>query len=130
MGSSQKIIFFDGYCGLCDRFITEIFFRDHQHIFHFAPLQGPTASQYRLKDLNVDSVVYLKDGKTYLKSQAVLEIMSDLGGFYSLFSALKIIPRFLRDFVYDFIAKNRYGWFGQTEVCRLPNESEKTYFLD
>lgn len=130
MDLSQKIIFFDGYCGLCDRFITEIFFRDQNHIFKYAPLQGPTASHHRLNDLKVDSVVYFKNGKTYLKSQAVLEILSDLGGFYSLFLMFRIVPRFLGDFAYDFIAKNRYGWFGQSEVCRLPSESEKAYFLD
>ena len=130
MDSSQKIIFFDGYCGLCDRFVTEIFLKDKKHVFHFAPLQGPTASKLQLKEIKIDSVVYYKSGKTYLKSQAVLEIFKDLGGFYSLFGVLKIIPVSLRDLAYDFIARNRYGWFGQTQSCRLPSESEKAYFLD
>lgn len=130
MNLKQKIIFFDGYCGLCDRFVTEIFLQDKDHVFHFAPLQGPTASLTLKGTVQADSVVYWKDGQILLKSQAVLEILKDLGGIYSLFIILKIVPQFLRDLVYDYIAKNRYGWFGQSDICRLPNEQEKIYFLD
>ena len=130
MNSSLKIIFFDGYCGLCDRFVTQIFLMDHEHRFQFAPLQGPTASRLLNPRPAADSVVYFRDGKVLTKSQAVLEIFSDLGGIYSVSKIFKIVPRFLNDSIYDWVARHRYGWFGQSEICRLPNETEKSYFLD
>lgn len=130
MNSKQNIIFFDGYCGLCDRFITEIFLRDKKHHFYFAPLQGPTASRTFNTPVPGDSVIYWKEEKALTKSQAVLEILQDLGGFYSLFGVWRVVPVFLRDLIYDFIASHRYGWFGQSNTCRRPNEQEKIYFLD
>lgn len=129
MNPKQNIIFFDGHCGLCDRFITEIFSRDKKHRFYFAPLQGPTARQKLQNVLKTDSVVYLKDEKIYLKSQAVLEIFKDLGGYHSFFQIFQFIPLKLRDALYDLIARKRYSWFGQSETCRLPSEEEKIYFL-
>jgi predicted DCC family thiol-disulfide oxidoreductase YuxK len=130
MNSKQKIIFFDGDCGLCDRFVTEIFVRDKNHQFRFAPLQGPTARHLLRAPPTVDSIVYLRHDVVLVKSQAVLELLQDLGGFYSLFGFFKLVPRKFRDALYDYIARNRYGWFGQTQVCRLPQEEEKAYFFD
>lgn len=130
MNDKQNIIFFDGYCGLCDRFITEIFLRDRNHVFYFAPLQGLTASQRLQTPIKIDSVIYLKHGKAYFKSQAVLEVLKDLGGIYSVFKVFKIFPTALLDKIYDFIASHRYGWFGTSETCRLPTESERAYFLE
>lgn len=130
MNSKQNIIFFDGYCGLCDRFVTEIFRLDRKHVFQFAPLQGPTARQTLLNVAPVDSIIYWKNGEYFLKSAAALEILGDLGGVFSLAGAFKIVPRFVSDWIYDWIAKNRYGWFGKSLSCRLPSENEKAYFLD
>ena len=130
MSSKQNIIFFDGYCGLCNRFITEIFHLDKKHQFQFAPLQGPTASHLLQNIPKVDSIVYWKNGNYFIKSAAALEILSDLGGLFSIANVFRIVPKILSDMVYDFIARHRYGWFGQSTVCRLPDENEKPYFLD
>ena len=129
MNSKKNIIFFDGHCGLCDKFVTKIFFLDKKHRFYFAPLQGLTASQILTKPFQTDSVIYWKDDKVLRKSHAALEILSDLGGFFSVFTILKWVPVLVRDSIYDYVAKNRYSWFGQSEICRLPNENEKEYFL-
>ncbi len=130
MNTTPNIIFFDGHCGLCDRFVTKIFMLDKKRRFRFASLQGPTASRILLGHQTFDSVIYLKDEKMYDKSQAVLEILTDIGGFCSVFRIFKIIPSSLSDRVYDFVAQNRYGWFGKSLTCRLPSNFEKNYFLD
>jgi predicted DCC family thiol-disulfide oxidoreductase YuxK len=126
----MNIIFFDGHCGLCDRLVTEIFLRDRTHRFKFAPLQGPTARQRLKEPPSLNTIVFLKQDRTFVKSNAVLEIFRELGGFYSLIGLFKIVPLFLRDALYDLIARHRYGWFGESPTCRLPTESEKPYFLD
>ena len=130
MSSKQNIIFFDGYCGLCNRFISEIFLRDKNHLFRFAPLQGPTASQLLQDVPKVDSIIYWKNGNYFIKSAAALEILNDLGGMFKFANVFRLVPKFLSDRVYDFVARHRYGWFGQSNVCRLPDENEKPYFLD
>ncbi len=130
VNQAQKIIFFDGHCGLCNQFVNIIFSKDSSHQFHFASLQGQTASLLLHSQPVLDTIIYWKQGKTFIKSQAVLEILRDLGGIYSIFSIFYIFPRFLLDRVYDFIAARRYSWFGHQSECRLPTPSERPYFLD
>ena len=132
VASKQPIIFFDGYCVLCNGFVDFIYRRDKKRDFAFASLQGETAKRllpgHCLDEFR--SVVYLANGNCELRSTAVLSILGRLGGAYKVALVLKIVPRPLRDFVYDWIASHRYRWFGKREQCRLPQPEDKGRMLD
>ena len=128
----KPIIFFDGFCVLCNGFISFVFNRDKKRVFNFAPLQGKSARE-RLPPKCVDnykSVVYFANQRCEMRSSAVIEILLRMGGIYKLAIVLKLFPRRLRDFVYDWIAKHRYRWFGRREQCRLPQPEDKGRMLD
>lgn len=128
----MRIIYFDGICTLCNSFIDFVVKRDTQNLFHIASLQGLTAkNNLPARDLSLDSVVYVEDGKIYRQSDAVLRIFQHLGAGYKIIAAIgHILPRFLRDGIYNLIAKNRYQLFGKKDTCRLPTLAERKKFLD
>ena len=130
----QDIVFFDGHCNLCNKTVDILIKIDQKKLLTYAPISGKTAREVRLKSsLNDDelSVVFFKNKHhIFEKSDAVIEICNKilpLGGFFLLF---KLIPRFIRDFVYQLVAKNRYLLFGKKITCRLPSEEEQERFLD
>jgi len=127
----QQIVYFDGVCGLCNYFVDFLLRRDKYNKLLFAPLQGETASQNLGVDPHqtFDSVVFYKNGKQYTKSGAAIRILAELGGLWQLTLILLIIPAFIRNFVYDIVATNRYKWFGQKESCRIPTKEERVKFL-
>lgn len=128
---AENIIFFDGVCSLCNGFIDFLIKRDDTKILRYAPLQGHTASErLPMSRVKLSSVVYLKNGRMLMQSDAVIEILSDLKGVWRLTSVLKIIPKSIRDSVYSFIASHRYEWFGRRDTCRLPSKEERKFFLD
>jgi predicted DCC family thiol-disulfide oxidoreductase YuxK len=127
------ILFFDGVCNLCNRSVDFVIRHDKKRKFRFASLQS-TSAQKILSDTSIDtrnprSLVYYKNGKLKEKSNAILAIALVMGFPFALAYVFKILPRFLRNYVYDLIARNRYKWFGQANTCRLPNEEEKSVFL-
>ncbi|KAB7671804.1 thiol-disulfide oxidoreductase DCC family protein [Bacillus sp. B1-b2] len=125
------IILFDGVCNLCSHTVTFIIKRDPNSLFSFTSIQGKTGEKL-IKDYhipNVDSVILIKNGKYYIHSDAVLEICLHLGKAWRFFYILKIIPKFIRDPLYEFVARNRYKWFGKQESCMLPTEELKKRFL-
>jgi len=125
------IVFFDGICGLCNRFVDVVLKIDKKHIFSFSPLQGKTAERLlSSKNRELSSIILYVDGQIYEKSEACLRVFHLLGGLWRFFLILKIVPHPLRDFIYNFIAKHRYEWFGKKEACRLPSSEEKEFFLD
>lgn len=128
----KRIIFFDGVCTLCNKGVDFIIKKDKKNAFYFASLQSDlfskVAEQNNLRQL--DYVVLYDRGKLYTKSRAVLEIARIIGGFYSLFYAFIIIPGFIRNAVYQKIAKNRYKWFGKKNTCRIPTKDERSRFLE
>lgn len=128
----KHIVFFDGVCNLCNGAVDFIIRRDRKGIHRYAPLQGYTAKRIlsQLETENMYSIVYYSNGERYVKSTAVLLIFFRLGGAWKLISVLFIFPRFIRDWVYDFVAKYRYRWFGMKESCRMPLPHEKKLFLD
>jgi len=134
--SNKAILIFDGYCNLCSGLVQFIIKRDKKDFFRFVALQSDKASQILLPfnlPLNYsDSVILILGDKIFLKSDAVLKITPKLGGFWFLFSALKIIPKPIRDFFYDLIAKHRYKWFGMKKNCFIPaeNQQHKFYFSE
>ncbi len=128
----HPIIFFDGMCALCNRFVTMILRQDKQGVFRLAALQGETARRM-LPSMPADpgrwSMVYLDEQGMHLESDASLLIYRRLGGWFWWLSLARIVPRFLRDGVYRLVARNRYRWFGKNDTCRLPTEEERHRFL-
>ncbi len=131
---SANIVFYDGVCGLCNRTVQFVLKRDQARKIVFAPLQGETAK--RRVDLPDDlrSIVFVMNHGTaqeeiYFRSDAVLRILDQLGGFWRVVSWLRIIPRPLRDAIYNAIARRRYQWFGKFDKCRVPSPEVRARFL-
>ena len=130
-GTEEKVILFDGICGLCNAWVDFVLRRDRANTFKFATLQGAFAqSRVPFAAESLDSVVLISGDRTFYKSSAALRILADLGGLWTLASALLVIPPFLRNAIYDLIAANRYRLFGKRETCRIPTKEEKDSFLD
>ncbi|MCH2212341.1 MAG: DCC1-like thiol-disulfide oxidoreductase family protein [Fuerstiella sp.] len=130
---ADRIVFFDGVCGLCNYTINFLLKRDTKEILQFAPLQGTTATEVLCADVRkrLDTIVYYRDGQLYYRSTAVLQILRDLGGVSGLFAVLLLlIPRFVRDFGYRCISASRYRLFGRYESCRIPTPEERARFLN
>lgn len=126
------IIFFDGVCGLCNRFVDAVLRADRKGVFRFAPLQGETAKAL-LTPLPDDdrtwSVIYRDAQGTFRESEAVLRVLWRLGGWWKVLAVLQCVPRPIRDSVYRMVARNRYRWFGKRAACRLPTPEERARFL-
>ena len=127
----QQVIFFDGVCNFCNYWVNFIIKRDSKKIFSFAPLQGETASKIlgKNQDRNPDTLILFQENKLHYRSSAVLRIAKQLKGGWKLFYGLIILPPFLRDPVYNFIAKNRYKWFGKKQKCMVPSPELRDRFL-
>lgn len=130
----DRIVLFDGVCNLCNGSVQFIIRRDKRARIRFGALQS-VAAQALLAHTAVDptkndTLVYLRGGQVLTRSTAALTILKDLGGAWSLFYGFIIVPPFLRDPVYRFIANNRYRWFGKRESCMLPTPELRARFLD
>lgn len=127
----KDIILFDGECNFCDSSVQFIIKRDPLAKFNFAALSSPTGteitSRFQLND--VDSIVFVREDKCYTKSTAALKIAKELKSPLKLMYVFIIVPKPLRDLVYDFIARNRYKWFGRKEVCHIPSKEDRQRFL-
>lgn len=130
----DNIIFFDGVCNLCNASVRFVIKRDTNERFKFASLQSEYAasvfSKLNFQSAGVDSIVLLEKGKFYVRSTAALKIARHLSGLWPILYAFIILPPFLRDAVYDFVAKNRYKWFGKKEYCEVPAPGMKERFLE
>ncbi|MEN1783762.1 MAG: thiol-disulfide oxidoreductase DCC family protein [Bacteroidota bacterium] len=134
MEQGQKIILFDGVCNLCNGVIQFIIKRDKKDIFRYAPLQSELGLQMTadrgIDTTKIDSFILIVPGEAYhLKSSAALEIAKSFGGFWMLLGLFGWIPSSIRDTLYDFIARNRYRWFGQQSECMIPTPELKAKFL-
>jgi len=127
----HPIVFFDGHCGLCDWFVNFVISEDHKHSLLFSPLQGETAKSKigTIEIKQLQSVILYDNKKIYRQSDAVLRILGYLGGFWRLLECATILPRGLRDRIYDYVARHRYQWFGQHESCRIPTSEERRFFV-
>jgi len=131
---NKKIILFDGVCNLCNGAVQFIIKHDKKDIFRFVALQSDLGIEIcnyiGVDQTKIDSIILYNPGVAYYyKSSAVLEIGEDLGGIYSFASILKIFPEKLRNYIYDYIAKNRYKWYGKKESCIIPTPELKAKFL-
>lgn len=131
-------ILFDGVCNFCNASINFIIDRDSKGIFKFAALQSEVGQELLKKfglktndseSRTFDSIVALEGDKVYQKSDAALEIARKIDGIWKVFYIFKIIPAFLRNPVYDLIARNRYRIFGRADACRIPTPELKARFL-
>lgn len=133
MAPGSPILLFDGVCNLCDASVQRIIKADKKGIFLFASLQSEAAQKILdhadLSDHQLKSVVLFHKGKLYTHSDAILETARLLGGVWSLAYAFKALPKFIRDGVYNWIARNRYRWFGKKDQCMIPTPELKSRFL-
>ncbi|MFC4263381.1 thiol-disulfide oxidoreductase DCC family protein [Ferruginibacter yonginensis] len=131
--NNTAIVLFDGVCNLCNNSVQFIIKHDKKNIFKFASLQSAIGQQllktYELPTSNFSSFVLIQHNKTYTQSTAALKITQQLNGPIKLLYAFMIVPAFIRNKVYDVIAKNRYKWFGKREVCMLPSPQLASKFL-
>ncbi|WP_298505127.1 thiol-disulfide oxidoreductase DCC family protein [uncultured Maribacter sp.] len=132
---TKKIILFDGVCNLCNGAIQFAIKRDKKEEFLFAPLQSKTGQQLLaergINTKKVDSIILIEPNVVYYtKSDAALEIAKNLSTPWKFIHLFKVFPKGFRDFVYDFIAKNRYNWYGKKEQCMVPTPELKARFLD
>lgn len=128
------LVFYDGVCGLCDRAVHFLLVQDATQAIKFAPLQGETARNHSQLPPVTDSIVLIVDPgtirqQTHLRSDAMLRLLDHIGGFWRVVSWLRIVPRPIRDSIYDAVAKRRYRWFGRFDVCRIPPTEFRDRFL-
>jgi predicted DCC family thiol-disulfide oxidoreductase YuxK len=134
MKDDKLIILFDGFCNLCNGSVNLVIDRDINDRFQFASLQSSSAKlllqEFGEYQGSLDSVILIKNNRLYHKSDAALMIAQKLGGLWPLASIFFIVPKFIRDWVYGIIAKNRYKWFGKLETCRIPTPELRAKFLE
>jgi predicted DCC family thiol-disulfide oxidoreductase YuxK len=131
----KKIILFDGVCNLCDAAVQFIIKHDKKDIFRFVALQSDLGREIvkhiGIDTKNIDSIILYQPGIAYYyKSEAVLEIAKSLGGIFYLGTLFSIFPTSLNNNVYDYIAKNRYKWYGKKESCLIPTKELQAKFLE
>lgn len=117
---------------MCNKSVDALLRLDEDEVLRFAPLQGETARailpEERLE--NLDTICYFDGERVFTKTRALLEIGRAVGGGLQLFYLLVVVPDALRDAAYDWVARNRYRWFGKSDSCRLPSPEERRLFLD
>jgi predicted DCC family thiol-disulfide oxidoreductase YuxK len=131
---NKKIILFDGVCNLCNKSVLKVIRHDKKNDFVFCALQSETGAKI-IQELQVDIlkmdtiILYENPNSYYFKSTAVLKIMNSFGGLWCLTQIFRVFPEVFINVIYDFIAKNRYRWFGQKESCMLPTTELNEKFL-
>lgn len=132
-GGAAGVVYFDGFCGLCDRFVTFLAARDRKGVLRFAPLQGTTAARrFPVPVAGADdlaTVVYEDARGVHTRSTAALRAVAALGGAWRVAVILLLVPRPLRDALYGWVARRRFRWFGRRDSCRLPGPDEQHRFL-
>ena len=131
--SNEDILLFDGVCNLCNGLVGFIIKRDKNRKFKFASLQSGAGrlwlEKFELSGNEFESFVLIKKDQYYLKSTAALKTVSELGGVWKTFYIFIFIPRPIRDFLYDIIAKSRYKVFGKRATCMIPTPALAARFL-
>ena len=134
MNESHPVILFDGVCNLCSGSVQFVIKHEAKHHFRFASLQSnfgqKVLQKYKLPAADFDSFILLENDQVYTRSSAALRVVKKLNGLWSALYGFVIIPLFIRNAVYNYIAKNRYKWFGKQETCWLPTPELKELFID
>lgn len=128
-----SIILFDGVCNVCNSSVNTVIRNDKHNRFKFAPLESETGQkllkQYQLTEISPDSFVLIENNKAYIKSTAALRVVKHLSKLYPLLYGFIIVPPFIRNWVYDWFAKNRYKFFGKKESCMIPTPEVRSKFI-
>jgi len=128
------VILFDGVCNLCDGFVQFVIARDRAGRFQFAALQSESARRLLARVDGFgglpDSIVLVDGGRVYTRSSAALRIARALPFPWPLARAFVVVPRPVRDWIYDFVARHRYRWFGRKDVCMMPSPALRARFLE
>lgn len=131
---SQPVLLFDGVCNLCNSSVQFIIKNDKKGKFKFASLQSDygqkAIKEYNLGDENLKTVILIADGKAYKKSTAALEVAKRMDGLWPLLYIFWIVPYPLRDLIYNWVANNRYKWFGKKDQCMIPSPALKDRFIE
>ncbi|WP_372508219.1 thiol-disulfide oxidoreductase DCC family protein [Flavobacterium terrisoli] len=131
----KKIILFDGVCNLCNASVQFVIKHDKKDIFRFVALQS-ALGQKIIEHIGIDPkhtdsfVLYEPTKAYYYKAEAALKAVNEFGGVYSLLQIFHIFPKFISNAVYDYIARNRYKWYGRQESCMIPTPELKDKFLE
>lgn len=132
--TEKKLILFDGVCNLCNGSVQFIIKHDKENQFLFSSLQSEAAQVYlqkfNLSQNTFNSFILIEGDKVYMRSSGALRVLKHLGSGWKLLYAFIIVPKFIRDGVYNFISKNRYKWFGKKDACWIPTTELKSKFLD
>ena len=130
---TNPVILFDGVCNFCNGTVNFIIKQDKKKVFRFAALQSEAGQklleQYHLPKENFDSFIFIDNGKAYKSSSAGLKLYNKLSWHWKWTQLFWIVPKFIRDSIYNFIAKNRYKWFGKKEQCMIPTPDVRERFL-
>jgi predicted DCC family thiol-disulfide oxidoreductase YuxK len=131
--ANHQILLFDGVCQFCNDTVQFIIRHDKQETFKFAALHSAIGQEllkkHSLPTNDLQSVVLIKNQSAYTRSTAELHIFLGLGGWWSILYLFVLMPRPIRDGIYNFIAKNRYKWFGKKEECMVPSQEIRKRFL-
>ena len=132
--SKHKIILFDGVCNLCNTSVNFVIKNDKKGVFRFAPIQTDfgetTLKKHHINTKDTDSIILIDEDIHYIKSTAALYIAKELSGAYPLLFCFMIVPKFIRNWIYDLVAKNRYKWFGKKLSCMIPTPELKNKFYN
>lgn len=132
--SRHAILLFDGVCNLCNGFVNFVIDNDPEGYFQLGALQSEAARPYLdafEQDLQgLDTVVLIENGKLYTRSSAALRVLRRLAMPWPLFYGFIVVPKFIRDRIYDVVASQRYQWFGQRDSCRRPTPELQQHFLE
>jgi len=132
--TGTPVILFDGVCNLCSSTVQFVIKHDKKERFHFASLQSgygqQVMQQFNLPPATLSSFILFDGEQVFTRSTGALKVARQLNGLWPLLYGFIVIPRFIRDAVYNFIAKNRYRWFGKKEACWLPTLALRARFID
>ena len=128
-----RLIVFDGVCNFCNASVDFVIRRDPEHKFQFAALQSEIGQQIlracHFSTQNFESFLYLKNGQVFTKSTAALKVAKELRGMWPLFYLGMLVPRPMRDTLYNLVARRRYQWMGKLTACRTPGEADHSRFV-
>lgn len=131
---NTSVVLFDGVCNLCTWSVQFILRRDPQGYFRFAALQSPVGQQllqmHGYSSTVLSSVVLIEQDRVYTSSDAALRIARHLNGWWPFVNLLRVVPRPIRDTIYQWIATHRYRWFGQRDTCMIAPPGARDRFLD
>ncbi|MFH2132978.1 MAG: DCC1-like thiol-disulfide oxidoreductase family protein [bacterium] len=134
MDANRKIVIFDGICNLCNAGVNFVIKRDPTGVFSFTPMQSDISQklikQYHAAAFDFDTFLLIKNGVCYERSDAIMEIMKDLTGYWSILRFFSFVPKPIRDYFYNLVARNRYQLFGKRNHCMVPTQDIRKRFIE